>query len=129
MRDRSGIRAGLLPEARRSTGVSSEVHPGVPSRAQGESRTARQEVCPSIEHDLPAVEAMSPWPQRSLMGPGGEFRCRESRMVEAEVVEGQSSALVAVASDPARIGSLYQILGEYCHRFRNQLNGLELRTH
>src|SRR5262249_53578263 len=47
-------------------------------------------------------------------------------MVDAEVVGGLAGSLLAITTDSARIDALYQILGEYCHLFRNRLNSLKL---
>lgn len=47
-------------------------------------------------------------------------------MIEVECAAGPELDLVGVASHPAQIKGLYQILGEFCHLFRNKLNCMRL---
>jgi hypothetical protein len=48
--------------------------------------------------------------------------------VMSKVVEGNrlTSSLCRIAADPAQVGTLYEILGGYCHQCRNTLNSLKL---
>ena len=42
------------------------------------------------------------------------------------IVDGLLGFWVDTAGDPNRVGRLYEVLREYCHTFRNHLNGLRL---
>lgn len=45
---------------------------------------------------------------------------------EGDHQEGLSHALLRVAGEPAKLGALYEILGDYCHALRNRLNSIKL---
>ncbi|HWE36132.1 MAG TPA: hypothetical protein VG406_06120 [Isosphaeraceae bacterium] len=45
---------------------------------------------------------------------------------ESDPEEGLSCALWRVATDPAKVQALYEMLGEYCHELRNRLNGIKI---
>jgi hypothetical protein len=45
---------------------------------------------------------------------------------ERDQQEGLSCALWRVATDPAKVQALYELLGGYCHEVRNKLNGIKL---
>src|SRR4051812_10760623 len=61
------------------------------------------------------------WMDKERQGSGMES-------VMSKVVEGNrlTSSLCRIAADPAQVGTLYEILGGYCHQCRNTLNSLKL---
>ena len=47
-------------------------------------------------------------------------------MVDSETGGALASSLIAAVSDPERLSELYEVLGEFCHHFRNRLNSMKL---
>jgi len=47
-------------------------------------------------------------------------------MNRGAVVEGLAGSLLDIVEDPVRIGSLHEVLREYCHECRNILNSMKL---
>ncbi len=50
-------------------------------------------------------------------------------MVDVDVMDGLSRALLSVASEPLRTDALYKVLGEFCHAVRNRLSCLKISMH
>jgi hypothetical protein len=62
----------------------------------------------------------------SAMGePVAEILRGEARMHEAGDDDDLMNALLHVARCPEQTDALYRLLGDFCHQFRNQLNGLK----
>src|SRR4051794_957301 len=48
------------------------------------------------------------------------------QMRQVASIEGLGGALLAIASDTAKVERLYQVLERYCHRLRDRLNCLKM---